>query len=66
MSEFTLAVPGHFATIVLTFKDTGGETEVSLEGKGIPASEEEKTKAGWQRYYFESIKQTFGYGARLF
>uniref|UniRef100_A0A2D4KWA7 Activator of Hsp90 ATPase homologue 1/2-like C-terminal domain-containing protein n=2 Tax=Micrurus TaxID=8634 RepID=A0A2D4KWA7_9SAUR len=57
---------GHFATIVLTFIDKGNETEVCLEGKGIPASEEERTKEGWQRYYFEGIKQTFGYGARLF
>lgn len=57
---------GHFATITLNFTDKGGETEVCLEGKGIPASEEERTKQGWQRYYFEGIKQTFGYGARLF
>nr|XP_056707364.1 activator of 90 kDa heat shock protein ATPase homolog 1 [Euleptes europaea] len=56
---------GHFATINLTFKDQAGETEVCLEGKGIPASEEERTREGWQRYYFEGIKQTFGYGARL-
>ncbi|KFP72089.1 Activator of 90 kDa heat shock protein ATPase 1, partial [Acanthisitta chloris] len=46
---------GHFATITLNFNDKGGETEVCLEGK-----------QGWQRYYFEGIKQTFGYGARLF
>ncbi|XP_068048849.1 activator of 90 kDa heat shock protein ATPase homolog 1 [Anomalospiza imberbis] len=57
---------GHFATITLNFNDKGGETEVCLEGKGVPASEEERTKQGWQRYYFEGIKQTFGYGARLF
>ncbi|XP_028941645.1 activator of 90 kDa heat shock protein ATPase homolog 1 [Antrostomus carolinensis] len=57
---------GHFATITLNFTDKGGETEVCLEGKGVPASEEERTKQGWQRYYFEGIKQTFGYGARLF
>ncbi|XP_066483898.1 activator of 90 kDa heat shock protein ATPase homolog 1 [Tiliqua scincoides] len=57
---------GHFSTITLTFSDKGGETEIHLEGRGIPASEEERTREGWQRYYFEGIKQTFGYGARLF
>lgn len=57
---------GHFATVTLNFTDKGGETEVRLEGKDIPSSEEERTKQGWQRYYFEGIKQTFGYGARLF
>ncbi|XP_028914666.1 activator of 90 kDa heat shock protein ATPase homolog 1 [Ornithorhynchus anatinus] len=57
---------GHFATITLTFIDKDGETEVRMEGKGVPAPEEERTRQGWQRYYFEGIKQTFGYGARLF
>ncbi|CAI5764315.1 of 90 kDa heat shock ATPase homolog 1 isoform X1 [Podarcis lilfordi] len=57
---------GHFATITLTFIDKAGETEIRLEGRGIPANEEERTREGWQRYYFEGIKQTFGYGARLF
>ncbi|XP_077179450.1 activator of 90 kDa heat shock protein ATPase homolog 1 isoform X1 [Paroedura picta] len=56
---------GHFATINLAFSDKADETEVRLEGKGIPAQEEERTREGWQRYYFEGIKQTFGYGARL-
>ncbi|NWS42991.1 AHSA1 ATPase, partial [Probosciger aterrimus] len=57
---------GHFATITLNFTDKGGETEVCLEGKGIKKNEEERTKQGWQRYYKKNIKQTFGYGARLF
>ncbi|XP_043776338.1 activator of 90 kDa heat shock protein ATPase homolog 1 isoform X2 [Cervus elaphus] len=57
---------GHFATIMLTFIDKNGETELCMEGRGIPAPEEERTRQGWQRYYFEGIKQTFGYGARLF
>nr|XP_023402188.1 activator of 90 kDa heat shock protein ATPase homolog 1 isoform X2 [Loxodonta africana] len=57
---------GHFATITLTFTDKSGETELHMEGRGIPAPEEERTRQGWQRYYFEGIKQTFGYGARLF
>jgi len=58
--------PGHFATITLTFLDKNGETELCMEGRGVPAPEEERTRQGWQRYYFEGIKQTFGYGARLF
>ncbi|XP_042108733.1 activator of 90 kDa heat shock protein ATPase homolog 1 isoform X2 [Ovis aries] len=57
---------GHFAIITLTFIDKNGETELCMEGRGIPAPEEERTRQGWQRYYFEGIKQTFGYGARLF
>ncbi|XP_053553340.1 activator of 90 kDa heat shock protein ATPase homolog 1 [Bombina bombina] len=54
---------GHHASITLTFTDKGGETELRLEARGVPQSEEERTKEGWKRYYFEGIKQTFGYGA---
>lgn len=50
----------------MTFLDKNGETELCMEGRGIPAPEEERTRQGWLRYYFEGIKQTFGYGARLF
>ncbi|KAJ8399197.1 hypothetical protein AAFF_G00415760 [Aldrovandia affinis] len=56
----------HYATIVLNFVERGGETELKLECKGVPASEEDRTKHGWQQYYFEAIKQTFGYGTRLY
>ncbi|XP_061599782.1 activator of 90 kDa heat shock protein ATPase homolog 1a [Cololabis saira] len=56
----------HYATITLTLMDRSNETELKVECRGVPDSEEEQTKEGWKRYYFEAIKQTFGYGARLF
>jgi len=55
----------HYATMKLSFSDRGNETELKLDARGVPESDEERTKQGWQRYYFEAIKQTFGYGARL-
>ncbi|KAM3833906.1 activator of 90 kDa heat shock protein ATPase homolog 1-like [Diretmus argenteus] len=56
----------HYATITLTFSDRGSETELAAECRGVPDSEEERTRHGWQRYYFQAIKQTFGFGARLY
>lgn len=56
---------GHHATISLSLSDKGGETEVQMEARGVPQSEEQHTKDGWKRYYFDGIKQTFGYGAML-
>ncbi|KAM4633210.1 activator of 90 kDa heat shock protein ATPase homolog 1-like [Polymixia lowei] len=56
----------HYATITLLLKDRGHDTELKLECSGVPAGEEERTKEGWKRYYFEAIKQTFGYGAQLY
>ncbi|KAG8448990.1 hypothetical protein GDO86_015886 [Hymenochirus boettgeri] len=56
---------GHHASVTITFTDKGGETELRMEARGVPQSEEERTKEGWKRYYFDGIKQTFGYGALL-
>ena len=55
---------GGFATIALTFIDKNGENE--LFGRlRHSAHEEERMRQGWQQYYIEGIKQTFGYGARF-
>lgn len=56
----------HYATISLYLSDRATETELKAEFRGVPAPEEERTRLGWQRYYFEAIKQTFGFGARLY
>jgi len=56
---------GHAATVILNFVNRGSETELILEARGVPSNEEERMKEGWQRYYFDAIKQTFGYGALL-
>uniref|UniRef100_UPI00398E859C activator of 90 kDa heat shock protein ATPase homolog 1b n=1 Tax=Pristiophorus japonicus TaxID=55135 RepID=UPI00398E859C len=56
----------HYATIKLTFYNKNDGTELQVECKGVPVGEEDQTKAGWQRYYFDGIKQTFGYNVRLF
>ncbi|KAL0969507.1 hypothetical protein UPYG_G00228180 [Umbra pygmaea] len=56
----------HYATVSLSLVDQGSDTRLILECRGVPESEEDRTKQGWQRYYFEGIKQTFGFGARLY
>ncbi|XP_072129516.1 activator of 90 kDa heat shock protein ATPase homolog 1-like isoform X2 [Mobula birostris] len=55
----------HYATIKLTFLGKNDGTELQVECRGVPLGEEDQTKAGWQRYYFNGIKQTFGYNVRL-
>lgn len=57
---------GHAATVILNFVNQGRETELILEARGVPSNEEERMKEGWQRYYFNAIKQTFGFGALLY
>ncbi|KAK1796041.1 hypothetical protein P4O66_009146 [Electrophorus voltai] len=52
----------HYSTVTVNFVDRSGETELILKATGVPSNEEERMKEGWQRYYFDAIKQTFGYG----
>lgn len=56
----------HYSTvsIVLTEKDTG--TELQLTQTEIPEAEYERTRQGWINNYWEAIRQTFGFGARLY
>ncbi|XP_049595939.1 activator of 90 kDa heat shock protein ATPase homolog 1b [Syngnathus scovelli] len=56
----------HYATVTLTLADRSSETELRVDCRGVPNDDEDRTKDGWRRFYFEAIKQTFGYGARLF
>lgn len=38
-------------------------TEVLLTQTGVPKSEMDVTKENWDRYYWDSIKRVFGFGA---
>lgn len=51
----------HYATISLDLLDHGDETELRMECRGVPSGEEDSTREGWTRFYFQAIKQTFGY-----
>jgi len=57
---------GHFSEVVMKINQTKDETKFSLVQKGVPVTELEHTKQGWQRYYFHAIKQAFGFGSSLF
>jgi len=56
----------HYSTVTILLTDKGDSTDLRLTQKGIPSSEVETTKEGWQRHFWEAIKRTFGFGAFLF
>jgi activator of HSP90 ATPase len=56
----------HHSIVTILLTDKGDSTELRLTQKGIPSSEIETTKEGWQRHFWEAIKRTFGFGAFLF
>ncbi|XP_021248693.1 activator of 90 kDa heat shock protein ATPase homolog 2 isoform X1 [Numida meleagris] len=68
--EYTELVPGqrlvlkwrcrnwpdeHYATVALSFKDMAAETELQLECRGVPVSNEDSTRQWWKKQYFEEI-----------
>uniref|UniRef100_A0A3Q3WXS8 Activator of Hsp90 ATPase homologue 1/2-like C-terminal domain-containing protein n=1 Tax=Mola mola TaxID=94237 RepID=A0A3Q3WXS8_MOLML len=52
---------GHYATVSLELEERGDETELRMACRGVPAGEENTTREGWTRFYFQAIRQTFGY-----
>lgn len=56
----------HFSQVTMTFVDDTDQTKLIIQQTGVPAQFYDNTMEGWKRFYFESIKSTFGYGARLF
>ncbi|XP_065561176.1 activator of 90 kDa heat shock protein ATPase homolog 1-like [Artemia franciscana] len=55
----------HYSTVTFTFKDKGDSADLIVHQTGVPTSNLEETKQGWHRYYWESIRQTFGFGAPI-
>ena len=56
----------HYSNVTLKFEQKDDCTLLKLTQSGIPDSDYERTKNGWQNYYWQSIKSTFGYGTNLF
>lgn len=56
---------GHFSKVILDLEEKDDHTELQLTQTGVPSSEAENTKNNWGRYYWNSIKQTFGFGSFL-
>lgn len=55
----------HFSQVTFTITQGEDTTKVELEQTGVPVSDVERTRLGWQNYYWDSIKRTFGFGALL-
>ncbi|KAI9226643.1 MAG: activator of Hsp90 ATPase [Piptocephalis tieghemiana] len=56
---------GHYSKVKLTMDQQASSTTLTMEQTGVPVGEEESTRQNWRHYYFNGIKQAFGYGALL-
>lgn len=53
---------GHYSDVTIDICEKNDHTEVILTQAGVPESEESVTKENWDRYYWDAIKRTFGFG----
>ncbi|EDW63750.1 activator of 90 kDa heat shock protein ATPase homolog 1 [Drosophila virilis] len=56
---------GHYSNVVIELEETSSSTMMTLKQTGIPASEYDAMRTNWYRYYWHSIKQTFGFGSSI-
>ncbi|KAK9702970.1 Activator of Hsp90 ATPase, N-terminal [Popillia japonica] len=54
---------GHYSTVTININEKSDHTEVEVIQTGVPKGEVDVTKANWDRYYWDSMKATFGFGA---
>lgn len=56
----------HYSQVAITLKQKDCTTDIQLVQTGVPEQDYDKMKEGWHRFYWGPIKQTFGFGTRLF
>ncbi|KAJ2549881.1 Co-chaperone [Coemansia sp. RSA 1933] len=50
----------HYSKVVFELEQLASSTRLTLKQTDVPFNEEDATKANWDRYYWNSIKGTFG------
>jgi len=55
----------HYSKVVMEFKEVNGKTELTLSQSDVPDSDFERTKAGWEEYFWTRIRGIFGWHYKL-
>ncbi|XP_055904946.1 activator of 90 kDa heat shock protein ATPase homolog 1 [Eupeodes corollae] len=56
---------GHYSSVTIELEQMRDHTQMKLKQSGIPSAEYDTTETNWKRYYWHSIRQTFGFGPML-
>lgn len=54
---------GHFSTVTIKFEQASDFTRVHINQEGVPIGEVDAVRNNWQSYYWNPIKNVFGYGS---
>lgn len=55
----------HYSVVTIKLSQSSNSTTLTLSQTGIPSEESERTKEGWRNYYWNSIRQTFGFAVDI-
>ncbi|UYV82983.1 AHSA1 [Cordylochernes scorpioides] len=64
--RYKLWPEGHLSDVEMAIDQKESSTEITLTQRGVPRNDLDQTRNGWQRFYWDSIKRTFGFGVSLF
>lgn len=53
----------HYSTVTITIEQQNDDTTLNLVQTGIPDNEYDGTRDNWDRYYWDPIKRTLGFGS---
>lgn len=56
---------GHHSVATIKLTQSPNCTTLTLSQTGIPSAEADRTKEGWQNYYWNSIRQAFGFAVDI-
>jgi activator of HSP90 ATPase len=57
---------GYFSVATLEFEEREDDTLLKLTQTGVPANFYENTEDGWRNFYWNAIRQKFGFGSKIF
>jgi activator of HSP90 ATPase len=56
---------GIFSRVIFEIHQNEDSTEITVNQTGVPKSDLERTKEGWEKYYWDAMKRTFGFGSMM-
>jgi len=56
---------GHFSTVTLEFKSHTNGVKLVLTQSGIPASDFDRTRSGWESHFWQRLRATFGLNYKI-
>eukprot|EP01125_Pyxidicula_operculata_P022597 TRINITY_DN938_c0_g1_i4.p1 TRINITY_DN938_c0_g1~~TRINITY_DN938_c0_g1_i4.p1 ORF type:complete len:205 (-),score=52.04 TRINITY_DN938_c0_g1_i4:182-796(-) len=55
----------HYSTVTLSFESAGDRTNLNLVQTGIPSSDYDRTREGWETFFWRRIRGLFNWGYEL-